>query len=774
MGLAEITFEENRSNLVRHPSSPVGDAASGGHGLLSHVGPSQGYPPARFSRQFEHAYGAMPFLQAGLGKVGDACAVQRWRFRRATGPNSRRRGVVQEVLRCPPEQRFQATKDLAKSGDLLEVTDHPGLEVINGGVRVRNRMILAGFDWRRLIFMYLDLVGEVPVIWDLGRVSRRTPKGIPVMGWPVPPSWCIETPSPSSPYYVFQKDSWTVQVPEEWVTIFRNPDPANPYGRGTSISRALAHELELSEYATIHLASWFRNRCIPHVIISGPRLSPDKAAVKRLERRLIQKHQGVGKGFQPDFLADDIKVHRMDTKFQEMEVAGLRTQARDTTLECLSLPKLLFGIGDSSDRSASDLADFHMAKQVVLPRCERFRDYLQYDLIPRYPGNAGEVIVDCDSPIREDREFRLKAARAQPQAFRQNEWRELAGTEPVEGGDVHLVPKRFEAIERLDEVTLDQPQAAAPTKSPRAKDLSLVTKMAPEPLRDDVRKDLLRALQAVMSAGEAPIRAGFLAAVARVQAAVDLEALEVALERSDLAAAMDAIPLESFEGGLVALQEPLVEVFVDAVGVGILHLPEELQALAGFQGARTSAEIWAREAVGELITQVTPSTQNAIRQIIGDSFSDSFTRRLSAREIRAFIGLDSGRAREFRAFVAETLASPGIPADLAGRMLRDEYGRLLDARALSIAHTETINAGAEGQIRAWRNAENVGAITAGEWEEEWVALILGVCPTCEGLDGQRVPIGGVFTTTAGRGFTGRRPTAHTECRCQLALRKVAA
>ena len=73
------------------------------------------------------------------------------------------------------------------------------------------------------------------------------------------------------------------------------------------------------------------------------------------------------------------------------------------------------------------------------PILEFLRENFQNQIIPQYDDR---LIVDYVSPVQEDKEFLLNAAKAAPWAQTIDEWRQLQG-QPVKedgGGDLHMVP----------------------------------------------------------------------------------------------------------------------------------------------------------------------------------------------------------------------------------------------------------------------------------------------------------------------------------------------
>lgn len=102
----------------------------------------------------------------------------------------------------------------------------------------------------------------------------------------------------------------------------------------------------------------------------------------------------------------------------------------------------------------------------------------------------------------------------------------------------------------------------------------------------------------------------------------------------------------------------------------------------------------------------------------------------------------------------------------------DRYaGRLLKARAMMIARTESQDAVQHGQTEAWSQAVDRGLVDPAESEEEWLtAEDEVVCEICGPMDGDRVPLGEQFTTGDGRTVNQPGSEVHPGCRCSRILR----
>lgn len=134
---------------------------------------------------------------------------------------------------------------------------------------------------------------------------------------------------------------------------------------------------------------------------------------------------------------------------------------------------------------------------------------------------------------------------------------------------------------------------------------------------------------------------------------------------------------------------------------------------------------WAEQHAADLVTGVSASTRDAIRDEVVDLF-------------------DGDRS------VAEM-------TDRLTGLLGD------DARAEMIASTETMRAANEGQQEAWSQAIDAGLLT-GDEQQEWIASDdEDECDDCDALDGETVGLDDAFSD----GSDG--PPAHPNCRCTVGL-----
>jgi phage portal protein BeeE len=284
---------------------------------------------------------------------------------------------------------------------------------------------------RHVTQAHMELVGEA--FW----LKERNQLGVPIAVWPIPPSWVVNTPTPASPVYRVQFRGWRAEIPEREMLWFMDPDPANPYGRGSGVAQSLGDELESDEYAARTSKAWYFNSARPDLIISAAGLS--ETQTRKLEQDWNSKHQGFFNKFRTHFLNADVSIQQMGGDFRSGQFVQIRNFARDVCVHSFGVPPEVLGIIENSNRSTIDAASYLFNSMVVVPRLEFVRAILQERLIPEWDDR---LILDYVDPVEEDRERNLAAAKVAPYALSIDEWRELQGKAPLPGGQgkVYMIP----------------------------------------------------------------------------------------------------------------------------------------------------------------------------------------------------------------------------------------------------------------------------------------------------------------------------------------------
>jgi Phage Mu protein F like protein len=274
-------------------------------------------------------------------------------------------------------------------------------------------------------------------------------------------------------------------------------------------------------------------------------------------------------------------------------------------------------------------------------------------------------------------------------------------------------------------------------------------------------------------------RAAVEGALVATRAALDVDALTLALATRNLGHAERAIPWDQVGEAVLQVAAlraavPLVAATAQATAQGA-GVPVGRARIA-FGEADPALGWVARTLTADLVTAVGDETRQAIRETLARVLTDPTRGRLTPADLEPLIGLTSRDARAVDRLRGETLAralEAGLPPAraqaTADQVAAQAARRYLRARAQLIARTETIRAQELTRHLTWDRLQREGALPLA-LEVQWrVADTPTVCEVCRPLDGQTVPLGGKFEPG---GFA--HPPAHPACRCTTVLVRPAA
>lgn len=428
------------------------NSATAAHGLLGGISPGQtGLPPSRGTREYLNAYSKMPWLRAVTARIATRCATTDWQlFVQKKGDQRAVRNRLAQ--RAKGAERRKIMQKMADSGELTQIEDHPMLDLLSDA-----NSFQTGDQMRRVTQLHLDLIGEA--FW----LKERDGLGMPIGVWPIPPDWILNTPTPTNPFFRVGFRGWRGMIPDTEFIWFCDPDPANPYGRGSGTARSLSDELETDEYAAKFTKAQFYNQARPDLIVypkGAPMREPD---VKRLETDWLDKNQGFWKAMKPYFLTREVGITELDGSLNNraLQLVQLRQFERDTIMQVFGLPPEILGVLNNSNRATITAADLVMGRYVIEPRLEFMRAILQERLVPEYDER---LIVEFVSPVQDDKDFQLEVMKSAPQIASVDEWRDLAGFEPMEddAGRIHFAPSSLKPLDPTDADGLNPPPLPTP------------------------------------------------------------------------------------------------------------------------------------------------------------------------------------------------------------------------------------------------------------------------------------------------------------------------
>lgn len=174
----------------------------------------------------------------------------------------------------------------------------------------------------------------------------------------------------------------------------------------------------------------------------------------------------------------------------------------------------------------------------------------------------------------------------------------------------------------------------------------------------------------------------------------------------------------------------------------------------GFAFDQTSPEAiaWAQKHAGELVTNLSVQQRKNVRQLVTDAFAKQQTTKQLAAQLKDVVGLTGPQFSKYQRLLAENQRAAQVYAKKAWQ-----------ARAVTIARTETLRASNEGQRQAWNQATKQGLLS-GQELREWITTYDDrTCPICAPMDGQLTGLKEGFKLPDGSSVSG--PPAHVKCRC---------
>ena len=413
------------------------------------------------------AYNRQPWLRAAVHKISYSVSTVPWRVFVARGRNGKVYDGVRKLQKTNDwRQRQRMMKSMTKEVEFVEIEDHPILDVLSSGTE-----LFPGTLNTQLSQAYIDLVGESFQLKERnGRLNNpRTQRGVVGGLVPVPPHWVSELPTPGKPFYEIRFGSSGVGelVPKEDVIFFRDPNPLNPYGRGSGISRALGDELQANEAASRTIRSRLENNSIPPFIAmpEAEGFVPDDVQLARVREEWQRRLRGPDKSGFVHFLKTKFKFEKLGNTFEELSLIPLLQNQRDTIMQVFGIPPEILGILTNSNRATIEAAETLYGMHVVKPRMEFLRSGYQRSLVPEFDDR---LILEFDSPVPEDKEFELRVMQAMSWAFMADEIREKGGQEilPDESGRVFGVPAAVILQTSLVPDETEEPEPEEPEDEP--------------------------------------------------------------------------------------------------------------------------------------------------------------------------------------------------------------------------------------------------------------------------------------------------------------------
>jgi hypothetical protein len=477
------------------------------------------------SRELAQLYNVSPWVRSIVGRIADEVSKPKWFFENSTGKR---------------------------------IDEHPALDFLRAGCPG-----LRGKKALKVVSSLYDLQGEVFMI--IGRDAR----GVPVQWAPIPSHWVIDTPSISfNGFRVQPRTGAVVDLRIEDVLWIRDPDPVDPYTRGSSLTGAIQTEVAADEAAAEFFNSFFKNRARPDIIVTGSEKAPILDSDRpRLEASWLEKFRGANKAFRPLFSARPLEIKEVKSGLADVAVEDLREMGRKVIAEFYGVPPEIFGRLDSSNKATIKEARAIFGRYVTDPRRSSIRDEFEEWL--SFEFNTAGLTLSYDPLVEDDEEFKLSVINARPAAFSNDEVRALAKHKPLGG-------KHAEVFDPVDPSDMD------PESGPGGGGN-----------KDDSADDAEKAVDVI----------------ATTKAIDVMDAINVSSAHEDPEVRVEATKI-------------LDDIFVDLLNTFGSEMLEELGAEARFIAAGKTAEFIAEE-VPNLIGRLDETTRKELRASLAEGVAKS-------------------------------------------------------------------------------------------------------------------------------------------------------
>jgi HK97 family phage portal protein len=297
----------------------------------------------------------------------------------------------------------------AKSGrkeDRVEVTSHAALDLWN-----RPNGFMPRQEFVESFQQHQDLTGEA---WWV--IAKRPGINLPLEMWPVRPDRMQPAPDRDAflkGYVYTSPDGEQIPLELDEVIQLRRPNPLDPY-RGLSPVLSILPDLDTSRYAAEWSRAFFLNSAEPGGLIEVPNtLSDDQ--FDELRDRWNEQHKGVGNAHRVAILEHGKWVDRTISQ-RDMQFVELRGATRDAIREAYGISKTAIGDFEDINRASALAAKSWFAEQQTVPRLERIKAALNFELLPMY-GKTGEGLeFDYEPPTPPDPEVEAQQLTARSNA----------------------------------------------------------------------------------------------------------------------------------------------------------------------------------------------------------------------------------------------------------------------------------------------------------------------------------------------------------------------
>ena len=324
-----------------------------------------------------------------------------------------------------------------------ELTEHPFIDLMSNVNQFIN-----GFDLWDLTTLHQELTGNA--YWF---ISRDSLLNVPGEIWVMPPDKVTIVPDKETfiKGYVYQNGTEKIFFEPEDVIHFKYSNPNDMFYGKSPLSAVIA-AYNINENMTVYESALFRNMARPEGVLHTEQKLSD-TEFDRLKEQWRSIYGGTGKSGKTAVLEKGVGYTPISINPRDLSFIEGRSIVKEEIMNAYGQTLAMYD--KSANRSNSEQANVAYKRDAIQPRLRRMEDKLNERLLPMFDFN---LFVAFDSPVPEDRDFRLKERELNLKVGYSsiNQEREIDGQGPVDWGEVPYLPMNVAPVDDLTSTQLDE------------------------------------------------------------------------------------------------------------------------------------------------------------------------------------------------------------------------------------------------------------------------------------------------------------------------------
>lgn len=269
--------------------------------------------------------------------------------------------------------------------------------------------------------------------------------GIPGEAWVLPPDRMSIIPTKDGGILRYELNNGEQKIPFEPSEIvhFKHPNPSSFY-YGQSVLMAAAASSDIDEFAHEYQRRFYQNFAVPPYALKVEGTLRDDTRTRMLAD-WNREYGGTRNSGKVGLLEGGLSVERIGINPKDLDWLSSNRATRDDILAIFGVPASKLGLVEDVNRANAEANDYTFSANVIEPILSMMDERLTQDLARKYDER---LVVKHDSTVSndEERQARVSAMRIAGGIATVNEEREAQGYDPVDGGDVLLVPSGLRPI----------------------------------------------------------------------------------------------------------------------------------------------------------------------------------------------------------------------------------------------------------------------------------------------------------------------------------------